>query len=821
MRRAGLLAVLVGLLVALGVAPAWAAPREALTPPAGAPYVGPALDWTSDGAADYADRLGESPSLFAQSVRYPLTDDDELYLRQFVEQATTTGALAVLTLEPTESLGDLTAEDAQRLADELAELTEADDAAFWVRFAPEMNGSWTPWGQQPAAYVDAFRTLADVVHATAPGAAMTWAPAYGAGYPFGTARGEVEGSGPREESALDTDGDGAVTDADDPYAPYWPGPGYVDAVGLSAYHYGLQQDFGANDVPPAGKYEALLSGTEGWSSPTGAGRDFYGTYVTGQDLRMVVQTGAFFAPGDPGADAAQELAVKQGWWRQVFAAAPQFPGIAAVVWLEQERPEAEADDALVDWRATATPELATAFAADLTAAGFTTGAVTTVQDLQSGGTALAQDRARTTTGGGDEMGWIVFCAALALLLFYASGLAGRFLPSWRYPDEHDPRDRRLDLFRGWIIVAVVVTHIEVAGLFSYVTLNAIGAITGAEMFVLLSGVVLGMVYPVAVRRAGAWPAAKAAFRRAGRQYLTALGVVVLVFVLSYVPFIDASVITTFTDRGTGADGSAGAGTVYDLYANAGQLLGYPPPWYAVQQLLLLQMGPWVFNIMGLFVLLSLLVPPLVWLLQRRLWWLVLAVSWGLYVLHAQTDLRVLPSQFEDSFPLLVWQIAFTHGLVVGFYRRQITAALSRVRGKVLVTVLMTAYVGTLVVLWAGSVLHVEPLEGVYDGLYETFYQRTDLQVGRLVDLALVVVVAYAVLTTMWKPVNAAVGWFYTPLGKVSLYVFIVHVFFALAVGNIPGLDRTNPWVGTAVHAVVLALVWLMVRFKVGFRFIPT
>jgi hypothetical protein len=116
---------------------------------------------------------------------------------------------------------------------------------------------------------------------------------------------------------------------------------------------------------------------------------------------------------------------------------------------------------------------------------------------------------------------------------------------------------------------------------------------------------------------------------------------------------------------------------------------------------------------------------------------------------------------------------------------------------------------------------VEPLEGVYDGLYETFYQRTDLQVGRLVDLALVVVVAYAVLTTMWKPVNAAVGWFYTPLGKVSLYVFIVHVFFALAVGNIPGLDRTNPWVGTAVHAVVLALVWLMVRFKVGFRFIPT
>ncbi|MCW2582912.1 MAG: acyltransferase protein [Klenkia sp.] len=302
----------------------------------------------------------------------------------------------MLTLEPTVALEDLTTDDARRLADAVAELTEADDAAFWVRFAPEMNGSWTPWGQQPAAHVAAFRTLADVVHTTAPGAATTWALAYGAGYPFGTARGEVEGSGPREQSALDTDGDGAVADADDPCAPYWPGPEHVDARSPS---------------PP----------------------------------------------------------------------------------------------------------------------------------------------------------------------------------------------------------------------------------------------------------------------RPGR--------------------------------------------------------------------------------------------------------------------------RVLPASDHR--------------------------ALSRVRGKVLVTALMTAYVGTLVALCPGSLLHVEPLEGGYDRLYWTLYQRTDLQVGRLVDLAMVVVVAYAVLTTMWKPVNAAVGWFSTPLGTVSLYVFIVHVFVALPVGTIPGLDRTDPWVGTAVHAAVLALVRLMVRSTVGFRLLPT
>ncbi|MCW2841448.1 MAG: hypothetical protein JWR55_2931 [Aeromicrobium sp.] len=36
---------------------------------------------------------GTTPSLFAQSVRYPLTADDRTYLRQFVEQASQQGAL--------------------------------------------------------------------------------------------------------------------------------------------------------------------------------------------------------------------------------------------------------------------------------------------------------------------------------------------------------------------------------------------------------------------------------------------------------------------------------------------------------------------------------------------------------------------------------------------------------------------------------------------------------------------------------------------------------------------------------------------------------
>lgn len=92
--------------------------------------------------------------------------------------------------------------------------------------------------------------------------------------------------------------------------------------------------------------------------------------------------------------------------------------------------------------------------------------------------------------------------------------------------------------------------------------------------------------------------------------------------------------------------------------------------------------------------------------------------------------------------------------------------------------------------------------------------------GRLIDLAFFVVAAHAILTSFWKPLNRAFGWLYIPLGQSSLYVFIVHVFFVLAVGNLPGLDRTSFWQGLVIHAVVTLIIWAMVKKKVLFSVIP-
>jgi hypothetical protein len=59
---------------------------------------------------------------------------------------------------------------------EWAEAAGQSHAAIFLRFGGEMNGEWTSWGRNPAAYRRAFRTVAKVMARRAPNVAMVWAP---------------------------------------------------------------------------------------------------------------------------------------------------------------------------------------------------------------------------------------------------------------------------------------------------------------------------------------------------------------------------------------------------------------------------------------------------------------------------------------------------------------------------------------------------------------------------------------------------------------------------------------------------------------------
>jgi len=321
-----------------------------LEPPRGKAWFGASIDWSQDSLAEYADRLGHAPAVAVAFYQLPIRQQERTWLDQAVAQAQATGTMLLVTLEPRAGLRKVT----RSVAEDLARLLDGynrQGTPIFVRFAHEMNGSWYPWGQQPRAYVSAFRRVADAVHRWAPGSAMVWAPNYGGGYPFaGGQYAAAPGSAAARE--LDTDGDGQVTQADDPYAPYWPGRRYVDWVGMSIYHWGAVYPWGENEVPEPGKFNALLRGTyNGAAGDERAVPDFYTVYGARQPLPVAVtETAALYAPGRGGAG---ELAIKQAWWRQVFAAdhARRLPWVRMVNWFEWRKQEPEVGG-IVDWTST-------------------------------------------------------------------------------------------------------------------------------------------------------------------------------------------------------------------------------------------------------------------------------------------------------------------------------------------------------------------------------------------------------------------------------------------------------------------------------------
>lgn len=328
--------------------------------PANGAWVGAQLDGDGDRLTGYASTLGRRPAVVGARAEVPMRPGDRHRVNAVVGRLVDDRGVLLLTLEPWGGLAGVTEAVAEELAIRLDGYNRLGVPVV-VRFAPEMNGHWYGWGQQPTAYVAAFRRIAAAVHEGAPGSAVMWAPAYGGGYPF-----TVHLRDPADEAVLDVDGDGAVTREDDPYAPYWPGAEAVDWVGLSLFHWGNTWPWGENEVPEPGKLVAQLTGTyAGLGGDDRALPNFYAAYGDRFDKPVALpETGALYAPGAAGEGTEQEI--KRAWWRQVFAEdlPDRLPRLGLVTWVERELPPDRQLPA-VDWRALRTPELAEAYRTDL------------------------------------------------------------------------------------------------------------------------------------------------------------------------------------------------------------------------------------------------------------------------------------------------------------------------------------------------------------------------------------------------------------------------------------------------------------------------
>lgn len=350
------------LVLLLGV-PGASMALERLEPASGL-YVGMFVEQGSTSLADFEAETGIDAASYVFFSSFPLDETSEANLRAFLQDTGRLGAIALITLEPHGGLGEVTPAECDYLVSVLAGYDEIG-AKIMIRFAHEMNGSWYPWAQQPALYIEKYRLLAGAIHGGTQNVAMVWAPNTGNGYPFSDGA-YVAQPGSTEFAAMDTDGDGDVDMSDDMFSPFYPGDAYVDWVGLTLYHLDKPNPFGNNEVPADRKLTDIITGN--YYIDTGYDYtevlDFYALFCAesghGKPL-MIAETAAMFNPYYDYHIA--EESVKHAWIDQLFNVSGDtsaaldvsvhYPKLKMVNWFDEIKVEDSLGGFWVDWRLSA------------------------------------------------------------------------------------------------------------------------------------------------------------------------------------------------------------------------------------------------------------------------------------------------------------------------------------------------------------------------------------------------------------------------------------------------------------------------------------
>lgn len=634
-----LLATLLAGIALLAATPAAATPPQ---PDGADAWFGPVIDTGRDSLDDYAARLGADPSMVSVELAYPLDEDARTVVRQVAGEAAALGTVVVVDARPTVPLADLTPRDADDLARALHGLERDRGAQFLVRFAPEMNGSWETWGQQPRDFVAAFRTVADALHADTD-AGTVWAPVYGSGYPFRAVDGADGALGEvpeRDRPSLDTSGDDRLDAADDPYGPYYPGDAAVDWVGLSMYRLGQSQALRRNAELPDAELRLRLDEQWGYGDDR-ARRPFVDRFATTVQPLLLGTA----APYNPAVGGDPEIQVKRQWWRQLLAVVDADERIGGVTWLEVRRTEPEVADVVVEWRATATPAVAQALRRDLRASErIELAPVYAVRDRdtdlvtpQPAGPAPGADP--TLDGRATSPAWWWLGCGVLLVLALVAGL---LRPRWLDVDgDVVERDSRLDVVRGSVLLGSVVALVTTLGL-DVGSLPGWSVVGGVGTLLVVSGSAHMLAEHRFVDAGGAPAAVSGHLKRAVVVYLAAVVMTVLHLLLDALP---------------------GVTSPFGSYADAALLLEYPPPGDVATDLLALRMAPGPVVLLGLFAALAVLAALVGPVCRRGGWWIVLAASWLAFAVGLRTGWHVEAAGWEAGWPLLVWQLPFVHGLV--------------------------------------------------------------------------------------------------------------------------------------------------------------
>ncbi|MBN9601231.1 MAG: OpgC domain-containing protein [Afipia sp.] len=356
------------------------------------------------------------------------------------------------------------------------------------------------------------------------------------------------------------------------------------------------------------------------------------------------------------------------------------------------------------------------------------------------------------------------------------------------------RELRLDLFRGLALWLIFIDHLP-PSIVTWFTIRNYGFSDATEIFIFISGYTAAFVYGRAMLDRGVVVAGARILKRVWQIY------VAHVFLFT-IYLAEISYVATSFDN--------------PLYAEEMGILDFlKQPDVTIVQALLLKFRPVNMDVLPLYIVLMLFLPPILWLMLRKAD-VTLLLSVLLYVLTWQFDLY-LPAYPNGVwyFNPFAWQLLFVFGAwcALGGARRMARVLSSRVTLGLSIAYLIFAFCVTLT--W-----HVPQLSGYMPRWLESWMypiNKTDLDVLRFAHFLALAAVTVWFLPKDWRGLSSR--WLRPVIlcGQHSLEIFCLGVFLAFAGHFVMAEVGGGAWVHFAISmtgiVVMSAAAWVLSWYK--------
>jgi hypothetical protein len=358
-----------------------------------------------------------------------------------------------------------------------------------------------------------------------------------------------------------------------------------------------------------------------------------------------------------------------------------------------------------------------------------------------------------------------------------------------------PRDLRLDFFRGVALILIFVDHIP-QNIFRYFTLQSVQFFDAAEIFIFISGYTAAIVYGRTWAQHGPLYATAQIWRRAWQLYVA--------HIFLFMIFIAEVSFTVMTFNNP----------MYNDEMRVGEFL--TEPHIAVIKALLLQFQPTYLDILPLYIVLLVGLPPVLGILRR--WpFFVLAAALALYLFVQATDtaLPAYPPGREWYFNPLAWQFLFVTGAALGLGVRS-PPVLARWKPQLLA--LAAAIVAVALVIRLSWTIHGlwDPLPGLFlPSLWPV--DKTDLSPIRMVPFFAAAWLVAVLIPPASAVLRASPARPFILCGRHSLEIFCLGILLSVLGHFVLSEYDSGFGVQFAVNAAGIGIMFLTAKLIDWYR----